>query len=71
MPRTSLETIFRRHVALTVRRPAQAPAMRVSPALLERMRRGTAPALLQLEIPRPIDLQVDDQIELPTEERRR
>ena len=71
MPRTSLETIFRRHVAMTVRRPAPAPALRVPPAFLEQMRRGPSPALLYLELPRPVDLQVDDQIELPTEDRRR
>jgi hypothetical protein len=51
-------------------RPAAKP-MWIAPELLERMRRGPEPAYLRLELPRPHDLQVDDQIDLPTTPSRR
>lgn len=48
-------------------RPAGKP-MWIAPELLESMRR---PFSLRLEMPRPIPLQVDDQIELPKRSSRR
>jgi hypothetical protein len=48
-------------------RPAGKP-MWVAPELLEGMRR---PLPLRLEVPLPISLQVDDQIELPKRTRRK
>ena len=53
-------------------RPAARP-MWIAPELLEKMRRGPEPSTLRLELPRPRphDLQVDDQIDLPTSPSRR
>jgi hypothetical protein len=58
-----------RPIPMTGRPPAR--PMWIAPELLEKMRRGPEPAQIRLELPRPHDLQVDDQIEVPTPSRRR